>query len=174
MKADEYLQKLIRQYEGSFDISNDYEVKGLNHAAYGYFNSHSEKYILTKEVQMWEVNNHEHIFFRKLPILTKMDFDWMDEMFQDFAEPVLVRKEEPLPPKNHMYSYLTYIFITEGSVDQALVKMIRKYRYSKTYLFSLRGWCDARVIVIDLAENRLYANKQAKPILRLYKKILKE
>lgn len=63
MTTGEYFNKIAEQYEKTFDIYRDKEINGEKYLAYGHFYSHSEKYVLVKEVQLWEVKSHEHIIF---------------------------------------------------------------------------------------------------------------
>ena len=58
-----YLDRILAEYERSFDIHREYEIGDKKIDAYGYFNSYSEKYLLVKEVQLWETKAFEHIFF---------------------------------------------------------------------------------------------------------------
>ena len=173
MKTGEYLENILQSYKSTFDIIRPYQALDIFYSAYGYFYSHSEKYVMTKEVQLWETNSYEHIFFLERRHLLEEDLDAMDQLIHTYAEPVLVRKGESLPDKNHMYSYISFVFLSDETIDPLLIRRLKKYCYSKTYLFSLRGWCDVRIIAIDLAENNVYSNKKGARLKRVYKSLLK-
>lgn len=83
----------------------------------------------------------------------------------------MVRHGEKCPPPNHMYTYITGVFICD-SVDEQAKKLIRKFKFMKNYRFTIRGYCDARIVVFDLKNKKLYGNGAAREIIKGYKKIL--
>lgn len=172
MNSSDYLEKILRHYQSTFDLKSPYVFGETVYSAYGYFYSHSEKYVLTRSAQMWETNSYEHVFFTEKEAITHKDLVNMDEMFQRNAEPVLVRKNEKYPQRNHMYTYLTYVILSNKPVKVDVAKSIQSYHFSKSYMLSIRGWCEARIVVVDLAENMVYTNKKAKPLKKIYKKLL--
>ena len=48
---------------GTFDIFKPYVIHGKEYPAYGYFFSHTEKYVLVREANMWSADSYEHILF---------------------------------------------------------------------------------------------------------------
>lgn len=172
MTSGQYLEKLIAYYKSTFDLERPWTFHDVMYSAYGYFYSHNEKYILSREAQMWETNSYEHIFFCEKDKLTPDDIRDADHMLRTFAEPELVRRGGKYPPKNHMYTYLTFVFLCNSPVDPETVNAVVRYHFTKNYLLTVRGWCEARTIAVDLAENRACGNQKAKPVLKLYRKLL--
>ena len=46
METADYLNQLLRKYSGTFDLYQPYVIHGKEYPAYGYFFSHTEKYVL--------------------------------------------------------------------------------------------------------------------------------
>lgn len=174
MTSGLYLEQLIAYYKSTFDLESPWTFHDVEYSAYGYFYSHNEKFVLTKEAQMWETNSYEHIFFCEKEGLAPADIEAADHMIRTLAEPELVRGGDKYPPKNHMYTYLTYVFLCSSPVDPAAADAVRRYHFTRNYLFTVRGWCEARMIAVDLAENRAWGNQKAKPVLKLYRRLLDE
>lgn len=57
-------------------------------------------------------------------------------------EPQLVRSSAKYPPPNHMYTFLTAIFISESRVSPEVKKEVQRFRYFKNYLASIRGYSE--------------------------------
>ena len=70
-----------------------------------------------------------------------------------------------------MYTFITGIFISEDSVSSEMQKQIKKFRYSRNYRFTIRGYCDARLVVIDAKNQKIYGNPAARDLLTGYKKM---
>lgn len=173
MVCTAYLQKLFRSYRTSYDLTIPYVCGGVEFAAYGHFYAHQEKYILAEEIQMWETKGYDHIFFLETEAVSAETLTEMDRVIRSIAEPGLVRGGQRYPEKNHMYSDITYVIVSSSKIKPELIKHVNRYRFSKNYLFTIRGWCDARVVAVDLAENRVYGNAKAKNLLPLYRSSLK-
>lgn len=168
-----YFDKVLKQYQGTFDIYRDYEIDGECYPAYGYFSSHSEKYVLVKEVQLWEANSYEHILFIDADEVNDAVLEKADRIFKEYMEPCLVRKGEKYPAKNHMYSFLTVIIFSSSQLSGEMKKKIEKYRFEKNYMFSIRGYSSGRLGVIDIVNGEVITNPAGKVLKKLYKKIFK-
>lgn len=170
MTAESYLETCLQYYQSTFDLERNYVYGGRSYDAYGRFYAHNEKYVLVREAQMWETNSFEHVFFRIVDELTTDMIDELRRMFSERAEPELVRRGEKYPPKNHMYSYLTCIFLCRRPPSREAQKALRSYRFSKTYLFSIRGWCEARIAAVSLTESRICTNRQGRVLREVLKR----
>lgn len=168
MTEHSYLLELLKTYRESYDLTTPYTCGELQFAAYGHFYTCQEKYILIREIKMWESNGFDHVFFLEVDTVTNKTIADMNRIIREYAEPELVRCGRKYPSENHMYSDITYVILSKGKIKQPVIKTIKKYRFGKNYLFTLRGWCDARVIAVDLAENRVYGNSRARKLIPFY------
>lgn len=164
-----YLEKIFKEYEKTFDIYKNYQIEDITFQAYGYFNSHSEKYLLVKEVQLWETKAYEHIFFLKEDKININTLNKILSLIPSYIEPQLVRKGEKYPEKNHMYSYLTLVIFSKNISSDEIVEKIKKFKFEKNYLFSIRGYTQARVLLVDMENKNIFTNKSGKKLEKLYK-----
>lgn len=174
MTTGEYFNKITEYYKGTFDIYKNKEINGKKYLAYGHFYSHSEKYVLVKEVQLWEAKSYEHIVFMDVSEMTINDLKKVDELIREYMEPFLVRKGEKYPEKNHMYSFLTVVVFASERVSDGIKRKIEKYKFEKNYLFSIRGYSSARIAVIDVENMEITTNKAGKVLNKLYEKIFEQ
>lgn len=174
MSAMDFLDKLLVRYASTFDLHRPYTLNGIEYPAYGYFFSHIEKYILVREANMWSADSFEHVLFRTFDTIKLCDVKAAEDIVKNNMEPELVRKGAKYPDKNHMYSYLTFVFLSEGSVSKDVIKAVKHYRFEKGYQFNIRGYSQGRMVLVDLASNRVYFNYQGRKMKKLFLSVIND
>lgn len=174
MTADEYFEKLLPYYRAYYDMEQPYTLCGMECLAHGHFYSHNEKYVLSREARLWESDNFEHVFFIEKDVMGESDLKEMDRIIRDYVEPVMVRENKPYPEKNHMYTYITFVFLCKSPLEKEVIKSVKKYHFTRNYLFTIRGFCEVKVIAADVAEGKLFTNRSGASLTKLYKKLMKE
>ena len=91
---------------------------------------------------------------------------------EEHMEPELVCKGRKYPEKDHMYSYLTVAFICDRTPDAEVINDIKKFKYEKNYLFTIRGHVEGHMVMIDLSTGKVTACKAAKHLSSFYENIL--
>lgn len=169
--GDNYLKKILDVYSKDFDIYENYKLGDEIVSAYGYFSSLNEKYLLVREVQLWETKTYEHIVFIEDEKLDFTLFSRVENLIKNVIEPTYIRKDNKYPEKNHMYSYITIILLVEN-IEKNIIPKIEKYKFEKSYLFSFRGYSLVRYVVIDLKKKNVLTNRAGKCLSSLYKNLL--
>ena len=126
LTAEQYLDRLLVRYAGTFDLYTPYHLGGNSFPAYGYFYSHIEKFVLTRGANMWSSDSYEHILFLTVEEATTETVSQMKQILLEEVEPKLVLKGETLPPPNHMYSYMSVILISDKKPSKETVKAVKK------------------------------------------------
>lgn len=174
MNTADYLDKLLEKYSSAFDIYQPYVIHGKEYPAYGYFFSHTEKYVLVREANMWSSDCYEHILFIKTETVTKELLQEAYEIVRDYMEPVLVRKGNEAPDPNHMYSYLTIALLSEKTVSGPMKKAIRKFKFEKGYKFNMRGFSQAHMICASMEDEAVYTNFAGRGSKKVFRRIFQE
>ena len=174
MKTAEYLDRLLLRYSGSFDIYQPYVINGKEYPAYGYFFSCVEKYILTREINMWSSRSYEHILFIEAEECNAEKIEEAKAIIKDYMEPVLVRKNEKYPEKDHMYSYLNVVIICNKAIDKEVTKRIRKYRFEKGYKFNIRGFSQGSIMCVSLEDRKYFSNYYGRSKKKMFLKVFEE
>ncbi|MEE1196100.1 MAG: hypothetical protein UHS54_04370 [Lachnospiraceae bacterium] len=169
MKND-FLEKLLGVYRSSFDLLEPYELCGETYDAYGFCDITSAKYVLMKKAELWRAICYEHAFFKMFRCLTPEDIERFAVQAAEKIEPMLVRKGRACMEKDHMYSYITGIFISENAVPDEVKKKVKKAHFYKNYRLSIRGYCELRILVIDLENKKLTGNAAARGLIKDYKR----
>ncbi|MBP3735941.1 MAG: hypothetical protein J6I56_02885 [Lachnospiraceae bacterium] len=169
-ELDAYLDVILAKYAGSFDIQKDYLFENRTYPAYGSFSSLGEKYVLIKKAKLWSVKAFEYIFFTDADTCTKELLDDIRRIMTDYMEPVLVRKNEKYPEKDHMYSYLTFAVLCRQKPSEDVIREIRKFSFDRGYLFSFRGHAEGHLVVADMETESVFTNAAGRELNKLYKK----
>lgn len=72
----------------------------------------------------------------------------------------------------HVHAGHRYFFADKPVAD-SVKKKIRKYKYYKNYRFSLRGYCQVRLLVFDTAEQKVFGNRAAWELVKGYAKMFR-
>ena len=174
MESSAYLNIILAKYAGIFDIYKEYEADGRQYAAYGYFSSLGEKYVLVKKAKLWSVKAYEHVFFLEEDRCTPGLLEELMKSVTEYMEPVLVRNGEKYPEKDHMYTYLTFVLLCRQAPDAETEKAVRNFRFDKGYLFSLRGHSEARLAVVGLEDRKVYTNPAGRSLKKMFVKAFEE
>ena len=174
LTAYTYLDRLLVRYAGTFDLYTPYHIGGKTFPAYGYFYSHVEKFVLTRNANMWSSDSYEHILFVAMDEVTASDVSEMKTILLEEVEPKLVLKGEELPPPNHMYSYMSVILISDKRPSKEAVKAMKKLSYDKGYMMNMRGFSQAQMCLVSIEEEKIYHNFAAHGKKKTLKGIFKE
>ncbi len=174
MNSADYLDRLLLRYSGTFDIYQPYTILGREYPAYGYFFSHMEKYVLVRKANMWSADSYEHILFVNTEDLTTKDLEEYRHAVAEYIEPKLVLKGEKLPDPNHMYSYITIAAVTEKALSPEIKRAVRKFKFEKSYMHSIRGYSQARIAVASMEDENICLNAAGRTLKKLYRSVFEE
>ena len=163
LNREEILEKLIRSYEGYFDIerSNDMEppLEAVCH-----FNVRSAKYVLLKKAELWSATSNEHVYIFSVTELAEEIYRTGEKKAYDEGMKLI----DPKP--GHMYTYITAVFICDTCTPEAK-KLLKKCRIYKSFHFSLHGWMDFHTVLIQRGASDFPTNRSGKSNAKFMKNI---
>lgn len=174
MTAGDCLDRILERMVPTHNIQRGYTADGRNYPAYARYEASAEKYVLTRKANLWKVSESEHVLFMTVPASADLDafFNEGCRLISGFMEPAFSRGHAKYPPKDHMRTFLSVVLISEHPLEEDLIRKIRRYRYDKSYLFSLRGYSQGRMIAVDLPNNKVYTSPAAKDVAGFYRQVL--
>ena len=108
------------------------------------FFEHSEKYVLSRQANLWEANCEEFVYLFEMECLTGDVFERCRDMaYEDGLKRANIGPE-------HMYTYITPIFICD-TCEKDAATAVGKCRIYKSFRFSLHGWMDFHVAVLEVS-----------------------
>lgn len=174
MNSADYLDRLLLKYSGTFDIYQPYTILGREYPAYGYFFSHVEKYVLVRKANMWSADTYEHVLFADPEELTETHLQEYRRAVEEYIEPTLILKGEKLPEPNHMYSYITIAIVTGKALSPDVEKAVKKFKFEKSYMHSIRGYSQARMVVASMEDQKVRTNSMGRSLKKLYREVFAE
>lgn len=168
MTGKELLTKLLTSYQYSYDIEQPYYIYDDVYAAHASFNATSSKYVLSKKAELWRVDCFEHTLFQCVDCLSVKNVESFLNHVTTYIEPELVCHGKPCPEQNHMYTYITGIFICDQGVSEEAKRLVKKYHFLKNYRWGIRGYSEVRLIIFDLHDRKIFGNRAAKEIVKGY------
>jgi hypothetical protein len=173
MDAHDYLDRVLELYAPTFDIERPREAGGICFDAYGFFSSMSEKYVLVEDAKLWTVNTFEHAFFLVADSISADDIAEVERLIEGPLQSGFVTKGKRYPGNDHLRSLITVVLISRNAVGRTVSDQLERFRFDKSYLFTLRGYCEGRLIAVELENKKVYASKAASKLKRLYEEVLK-
>lgn len=164
MEREKYFDMLMDLYYNYFDLYEEEEVAGEFFDLYAYCEITNERYMGTRSLKIYQYNDYEHSLVRTGEKFSRKNID--DDFFARCIEELIEVQS------GHHQSYLTYVQIVSTPLKSEEISLVENYTYSTSFWFGLRGWCDLRLIAVDLAEMKVYANKAAEEVVDNYKPLI--
>lgn len=173
MDAGLYLSALKKAYSRNFDLTDGFLAGGKAFDLYGRFASTGEKYVLVKKAKLWEVQTYEHMLAYRSNDFSPEDLQKLKGLIDECLEPDLVRGGEKYPPENHMMTYLTIVVLSEKGFSPEVQKAVKKFSYTKDYLFSFRGRMETHIYLVDLSDGNVTYSRAGKEYSQIFTDIYK-
>lgn len=158
----EYLERLKDLYKYNFDLEEDPVIAGREFDLYAFSEIQHEQYFASRSIKIWSYNNYEHCLVKKINSAEESMLagrDYYQELIDELVE----------PHRGHRQSYITLVEIREQVLSLDLIQEVEEFSLGKSFWLGIRGWCDVRLILVDLAEGRLIVNREAEDISDYYR-----
>lgn len=161
MTHQEYLTNLHSKYQRHFHTQCDTTVLGHKIDLSARFSDVCGRTFITKKDVVDRYENHEHCYVKSFEVITAEDVS----AFTDFL--IKAVSEFVNPNTDHMCTYMTGV-VVGGSITPEAAKMIQGFSYSKVYMFYLKGWCDIRLVGVELGRSTIITNKAGGKVKKVY------
>ena len=160
MKTGEYLKLLRELYLAHFDMEKNKEILGHQFDLYAFCEVKNEKYIAHQSLKIYSYKDYEHCLVELQTVFDGSNLT--REFFKNCVEELIEIDNQ------HHQTYLTYVIAVEQGVSGEQAALVRNFKFSKSYLLGLKGWCDLRLILIDLQSHEVYSNKKGREVVDKY------
>jgi len=121
------------------------------------FKSHTEQYFLVRAAKLSEIDSHEYVFFHSSENLNLQTLLQLDKIAWETG---ISRVK---PSFNHRNTDISLVLISD-KIENDAFNQIKKLKHSKSYMFSLKGWSNFRVIALETSSNRVTYNRLGKDL----------
>ncbi|MBU1036011.1 hypothetical protein KJ974_04880 [bacterium] len=163
-KLEAYLRDLEERYKYYYEVERNKEILGVKLDIFAQSSTEHFRQVLTKKIK---VDQH----YTKEYAVVKAEKRFVDknevEEFSKFIKSLV--NELVVPSVNTMYTIINGVLVSTSGFSEEAINFAEKFKFSKSFLLGLKGWCDIRLILIDLKGQKLYSNKKGEEVLSAYK-----
>ena len=163
MDAKAYIDDLHDRYSLFYDTNRNADILNKTVDIFAQYKDIQGRTFLTSKDIIDSFETNEICFvkhFEKIDINSLIDFtEFLKKAAEKYVE----------PKRGHMCTHITGVIITQDDIDDELKRVIKKFKYSKSYFFTLHGWCEIRFLFINPAKEKIIANKPGKNVIKFYK-----
>jgi hypothetical protein len=144
-KLETYLRDLEERYKYYYELERDKEISGLKVDIFALSSTEHFRQVLTKNI--------------------KLDQHYTKEY-------AIVKAEKRFVDKNKvdiMSTIINGVLVSASGFSEEATRFGEKFNFSKSFLLGIKGWCDIRLILVDLKEEKLFSNQKGKEVLSAYK-----
>ena len=161
MEVSEAIERLLPAFEQYYTVEK-YNVPNP-FCAKAEFRSHNEQYFLVRSAHIADIDSNEFVYFATVPALDS-------QKLESFVSTSWENGLGLVKPYNgHRNSDISLIIIAK-TVDEQIKRQIKKTRLYKSYKFSLYGWSNFKLAVVELNTQGIYFNRFGKDYQKLLKK----
>ncbi|MCM3714855.1 hypothetical protein [Halalkalibacter oceani] len=165
--VDKYLNTMANQYTMQFNVYRDEKIGELPLAFYAEFKRRDEKYLMTKSIKVWSVENQQYVFVRKAEQALSV------AEVRRFAAEIDKHIPSFVPKKQeHMSTYFLGVIVVDGPVDKKVQKEIQRARKIKFLKYGWHGWADRYMAVVSLQEKNVFVHKKGREFVKGFENAL--
>ncbi|TFZ41738.1 hypothetical protein E4100_00970 [Soehngenia longivitae] len=156
-----YLESLKLKLSRYFDIEDNFILNETTFDMKAKCTVVSERYFFTKNNVIDSFNTYEYY-------LVKVMSSRHLEEFKNVVDNILKALETYEIEDDHMRTVINIVFILSEHIEKDVENYINKFKYSKNFKFGLKGWADISLILINLHDNKILANKKGKEVIKVF------
>ena len=131
-------------------------------------NAADEGYFIVPNLKTYSVQHNEYLYVQR----------FTEPLTLEILEPYLAftkkAMQELKTTTEHMSSLFSLVCICEAGIDAEALQKLVKLRQHKDYCFTLKGWSDLALFLIDIPAQQVHHNKAGSKTVELFKIPLSE
>jgi len=163
-KLESYLKDLEERYKYYYEVERDKEISGAKVDIFDKSSTEHFRQVLTKNIKIDQHYTKEYAMVKTLSGMGNKS------EVKEFSQFLISSINKLSPPSIEIMStILNGVLISASGFSEEAVSFAKKFKFSKSFLLGIKGWCDIRLILVDLKEEKLYSNQKGKEVLSAYK-----
>ena len=163
MTSEEYLTNLRQRLARYFDFKDDASCGDIPFSLLAELHSADEGYFIVPSLKIYSVKHNEFIY--ALSFKDGVDVSLAQRAIDYIKEEMRSMK----PDREHMSSIFVLLCLCEGDISDAVKKDLLATKFHKDYAFSLKGWSDLAVVLVDLPNGVTDCNKAGRKVEQYFK-----
>lgn len=160
-KLNPYLNEMANRYTAWFDVYRHDRLGSIPLAFSAHFKRRDEKYLVTKTIKVWSMENDQHVYVTSLDRLVTV------QDIENFKQELLKIAQEQSPDRpEHMSTVHTGVIVTNEPVSQEVKRSVKKFRKLKFIKYGLHGWYEIFIGVVDTQNREAYIHSKGKEFIK--------
>lgn len=159
----EYLELLERRYQAHYNVQTNKIIAGKQVNIYAISVIEHFRNILTKKIQFDQYQE------REIVLVNGVDYLIQAEDIKNFSNFLIATTKKLVTPSLDIMSHtINGIIVSSQGFSREAIELARKFRYGRTFFLGIKGWCDVRLLEIDLKNLCVHCNAKGKEIASIY------
>lgn len=159
----EYLGELEKRYQAHYNVETNKIVAGNQLNIYAISIIEHFRHVFTKKIQ---IDNYQE---REIILVKGLDEFVDKEKIDEFLKFLIDANQELVTPSFEIMSHIINgIFISSQGFSKEVIESAQRFKYSKTYCLGIKGWCDIRLLLIDINKNYIFCNAKGREVAEVY------
>ena len=159
----EYLEQLAKRYQLHYNVETNKFIGGQKIDVFALSIIEHYRNVLTKKIKIDCYQEKEFVLVQGWEKL-------VDEVIvNNFSQFLVHTTQELVIPSFEVMSHILngIIVSTQGFTPEA-ISAGQNFKYSKTFFLGIKGWCDIRLVLIDIKHNCVFCNAKGREIAQLF------
>lgn len=160
MNTEEYLDLLKKRLAHYYDLKELPQSPQFTLVAE--LNAADEGYFIVPDLKTYSVQHNEYLYVQVCS--TPLTLAQIGPYLQ-FVKQMMSNLKTTT---EHMSSIFMLTFICEAGIEQEALEKLIRLKQHKDYCFTLKGWSDLALYMVDISAKKLYHNKAAAKNIALF------
>ncbi|WP_100331084.1 hypothetical protein [Bacillus xiapuensis] len=158
--AQSIAYELANVYAPFFNVERCGRIGQTDLAFSACYHRKDERYVFTKKVKVWEVENQQKLF-AAAPV-QQVTAEFIERLKED----MLAEADKWEPEQSHMSTVCMGIILTDQPVGKEVIRSASKFRKLTFLKWGARGWMEMYVAVLDLHKHEIYVHRKGRPFIK--------
>ena len=159
----EYLDELAKRYQLHYNVEINKTISGQKVDIYALSVIDHYRNVLTKKIKIDSYQEREIILVRGFENIVE------EKDMSDFSQFLTKIAQEIVTPSFDVMSHsINGIIVSSQGFSPDVISIAQKFKYSKTFFLGIKGWCDVRLLLIDIKNCSIFCNTKGREIVSVY------
>jgi len=160
---EQYLKELEKRYQAHYNVETNRMIAGKELDIFAISIIEHFRNILTKKIQI------DHYQEKETILVKGFDHFVQTKEIEEFSQFLITVTSELVVPSFDIMSHtINGIMISSQGFSGEVIDAAQKFKYGKTFFLGIKGWCDIRLLLIDLKNSCVFCNPKGKEIESVY------
>ncbi len=159
----EYLGELLKRYQLHYDVETNKFISGTKIDIYALSVIEHYRNVFNKKIKI------DHYQEREMILVNGFEKYIEDKDISEYSQFLIKATQELVNPSfDIMCHVINGIMVSTNGFSREAISLSQKFKYSKTFVLGIKGWCDIRLLLIDIKNNNIFCNAKGREIVGIY------